>query len=88
VLSFREMDAQPKWLTPWAAKLRYDEPIALDRTAALAAAESTVSWADALRKDVAFAAPENPGREEIPGGSSPDTSTEKQKTLHLEGFLA
>lgn len=39
-------DAQ--WLTPWAAALRYDDPISLDRAAALAAAESAVSWAAAL----------------------------------------
>ena len=37
-----------QWLTPWAAELRYDEPIALDRTAALAAAESAVGWATSL----------------------------------------
>jgi HEPN domain-containing protein len=39
-------DAQ--WLTPWAAALRYDDPVALDRAAALAAAENAVSWAAAL----------------------------------------
>ncbi len=54
-----------EWLTPWAAELRYDEPIALDRTAALAAAESAASWADALLKDTASAAPEDQAREEI-----------------------
>jgi HEPN domain-containing protein len=36
------------WLTPWAAALRYDEPTALDRAAALAVAESACSWARAL----------------------------------------
>jgi HEPN domain-containing protein len=36
------------WLTPWAVALRYDEPTALDRTAALALAESACSWAKAL----------------------------------------
>jgi hypothetical protein len=35
------------WLTPWAVALRYDEPTALDRTAALALAESACSWAKA-----------------------------------------
>ena len=39
-------DAQ--WLTPWAAELRYDEPIALDRAAALAVAESAADWAASL----------------------------------------
>jgi HEPN domain-containing protein len=39
------------WLTPWAAELRYDEPIALDRTAALAAAESASVWAASLLAD-------------------------------------
>ncbi|MGH2879016.1 MAG: HEPN domain-containing protein [Solirubrobacteraceae bacterium] len=36
------------WLTPWAAELRYDEPTPLDRTAALAAAESACDWATSL----------------------------------------
>jgi HEPN domain-containing protein len=31
------------WLTPWAADLDYEEPVGLDRTAALAAAESAHS---------------------------------------------
>ena len=44
-------DAQ--WLTPWAAELRYDEPIALDRAAALAAGESAVGWATSLLEDSA-----------------------------------
>ena len=39
------------WLTPWAAELRYDEPIALDRAAALAAAENAASWATSLLGD-------------------------------------
>jgi HEPN domain-containing protein len=39
------------WLTPWAAELRYDEPIALDRTAALAVARSAVGWATSLLED-------------------------------------
>jgi HEPN domain-containing protein len=34
-----------EWLTPWAADLRYEEPVALDRKAALAAAESAHRWA-------------------------------------------
>jgi len=33
------------WLTPWAATLRYDEPIPLDRAAALTTAESVCAWA-------------------------------------------
>ena len=37
------------WLTPWAVALRYDEPTALDRAAALALAESACGWAKALR---------------------------------------
>jgi HEPN domain-containing protein len=36
------------WLTPWAVALRYDEPTALDRAAALALAESACSWARTL----------------------------------------
>ena len=36
------------WLTPWAAELRYDEPTALDRAAALAVAESAARWSGAL----------------------------------------
>jgi HEPN domain-containing protein len=36
------------WLTPWAVALRYDEPTALDRAAALALAESACGWAKAL----------------------------------------
>jgi hypothetical protein len=39
------------WLTPWAAELRYDEPIALDRTAALVSAESAVGWSGSLLAD-------------------------------------
>jgi hypothetical protein len=35
----------PEWLTPWAVDLRYGEPTTLDRAAALALAESAVSWA-------------------------------------------
>lgn len=36
------------WLTPWAAELRYDEPAPLDRTAAIAVAESASGWATSL----------------------------------------
>ncbi len=43
--------ADTAWLTPWAAELRYDEPIALDRTAALASAESASGWAASLLAD-------------------------------------
>jgi hypothetical protein len=43
--------SQTSWLTPWAAELRYDEPIALDRTAALRAAESATGWAASLLAD-------------------------------------
>jgi hypothetical protein len=37
-----------EWLTPWAAELRYDEPIVLDRAAALAIAQHAVAWAGLL----------------------------------------
>jgi HEPN domain-containing protein len=40
--------SEVQWLTPWAAELRYDEPIALDRAVALAVAESAVGWATSL----------------------------------------
>jgi HEPN domain-containing protein len=63
-------DAQ--WLTPWAAELRYDEPIALDRAAALAAAESAVGWAVSLLDDPASVVPPDKSREEISGGSQSD----------------
>lgn len=52
-----------EWLTPWAAELRYDEPIALDRTAALAAAESASGWAASLLADAKLPQPDpDPGR--------------------------
>lgn len=52
-----------EWLTPWAAELRYDEPIALDRTAALAAAESASGWAASLLADAKRPQPDpDPGR--------------------------
>lgn len=37
-----------EWLTPWAADLRYDEPTALDRAAALAIAESAAHWSGSM----------------------------------------
>jgi HEPN domain-containing protein len=43
--------SEAQWLTPWAAELRYDEPTALDRPAALAVAENAVGWAEALLSD-------------------------------------
>jgi len=43
--------SRTEWLTPWAAELRYDEPIALDRAAALVAAESASGWAASLLAD-------------------------------------
>ena len=49
------------WLTPWAAELRYDEPIAFDRAAALTAAESASGWAASLLADAKRPEPD-PGR--------------------------
>jgi HEPN domain-containing protein len=63
-------DAQ--WLTPWAAELRYNEPIALDRAAALAAAENAVGWSVSLLDDPGAIAPPDKAREEISGGSQSD----------------
>jgi HEPN domain-containing protein len=40
--------ADVDWLTPWAAELRYDEPTAVDRAAALAVAESGARWSGSL----------------------------------------
>jgi hypothetical protein len=63
------------WLTPWAAELRYDEPIALDRTAALTAAESASGWAASLLADAKPPQPDpDPGRksrEEAPPAPEP-----------------
>lgn len=43
------------WLTPWAVALRYDEPTtALDRAAAVAAAESACRWAKTLLDEAAL----------------------------------
>ncbi len=59
-----------EWLTPWAAELRYDEPIALDRAAALAAAESASDWAASLLTDAKHPQPDpEPGRK-YSGGST------------------
>jgi hypothetical protein len=66
-------DAQ--WLTPWAAELCYDEPIALDRGAALAAAESAIGWAVSLLDDPTSVVPPDKTREE----GSQTTSPERQK---------
>lgn len=61
-------DAQ--WLTPWAAELRYDESIALDRPAALVVAESAVSWAESLLAEAS--APESRGSIQDHGSSEYD----------------
>jgi HEPN domain-containing protein len=62
--------SQTSWLTPWAAELRYDEPIALDRAAALSAAESATGWAASLLADANRPQldpnPEGESREETP----------------------
>jgi HEPN domain-containing protein len=36
------------WLTPWAAELRYDVPVALDRAAAEKVAETAVRWSGSI----------------------------------------
>ncbi len=55
--------SRTEWLTPWAAELRYDEPIALDRAAALTAAESANGWAASLLADAERPKPDaDPGR--------------------------
>jgi HEPN domain-containing protein len=74
------------WLTPRAAELRYDEQIALDRTAALAVAESAVAWAATLLNDSASNVPPTQNREEISGGSSLGASPETEKPHDLQGF--
>lgn len=44
------------WLTPWAADLRYDEPVTgLDRVEALRVATAAVRWASALLDDASAA---------------------------------
>ena len=67
--------SRTEWLTPWAAELRYDERIALDRDAALAAAESANGWAASLLADAKRPQPEpDPGRkarEEAPPAPEP-----------------
>jgi HEPN domain-containing protein len=40
--------AEIDWLTPWAAELRYDVPIVLDRAAAVRVAEVAIEWARGL----------------------------------------
>jgi HEPN domain-containing protein len=42
-----------EWLTPWAAEFRYDVPVPLDRTAAVAVAETAIAWAKSLLGDSA-----------------------------------
>jgi HEPN domain-containing protein len=44
--------SSPEWLTPWAADFRYGDPVALDRPAACAAAESAIAWAESLLAEV------------------------------------
>jgi len=62
--------SETSWLTPWAAELRYDEPIALDRAAALGVAESATGWAASLLADVKCPQldpdPEREARKEAP----------------------
>jgi HEPN domain-containing protein len=70
--------SQTSWLTPWAAELRYDEPIALDRAAALRVAESATDWAASLLAD-AKRPPLDPtsgseSREEAPSAGGARTS--------------
>jgi HEPN domain-containing protein len=57
--------SRTEWLTPWAAELRYDEPVALDRKAALAAAESTSRREASLLADAKRPEPD-PGRKSDP----------------------
>jgi HEPN domain-containing protein len=61
------------WLTPSAAELRYDEPIAFDRTAALTAAESATGWAASLLANAKLPQPdpERQSREEAPPTPEP-----------------
>lgn len=67
--------SRTEWLTPWAAELRYDERIPLDRKAALAAAESAGGWAASLLADAKHPQPDpDPGRksrEEAPPAPEP-----------------
>jgi HEPN domain-containing protein len=67
--------SRTEWLTPWAAELRYDELIALDRAAALTAAESASRWAASLLADAKLPQPDpDPGRksrEEAPPAPEP-----------------
>ncbi len=61
------------WLTPWAAELRYGEPIELDRAAALAAAESAGGWAVSLLADAKRAGPEVEAESEEEAPPTPDS---------------
>jgi hypothetical protein len=61
------------WLTPWAAELRYDEPIAFDRTAALAAAESACGWAVSLLAEAECAGPEVEAKSEEEASPTPES---------------
>lgn len=41
--------AEPEWLSPWAVTTRYDDlDDTLDRPAAIGAADSAITWAQAL----------------------------------------
>lgn len=83
----RETRAEPpddisetSWLTPWAAELRYDEPIALDRAAALRAAESATGWAASL-----LARRETPTTRSRPRAGSPGGSSAAYRALRTAG---
>lgn len=47
-LEVPEAIKEARWLTPWAAQLRYEMLEPLDRDAALAIATNAVQWADEL----------------------------------------
>ncbi len=47
-LEVPEAIKQARWLTPWAAQLRYEMLEPLDRDSALAIATNAVQWADGL----------------------------------------
>src|SRR3984957_20006603 len=69
--------SEAQWLTPWAAELRYDEPTALDRPAALAVAENAVSWADVLLSEATASEPRGPIQGSVwrkPDPAEPDTT--------------
>ena len=48
------------WLTPWAAELRYDVPVALDRAAAEKVAETAAKWSGSILAEWSDAASEAP----------------------------